>query len=108
MLGLTHLFPTATLLLAVLLGAPQLSAQGKCDSSSDDTLSPQTQFPPQALHVPSTGTPSCAKAQGLSPSLPGKEALLISEAEMLLLCSKKPASFQIPGWDSPSKKFSCS
>lgn len=106
-LGLTRPFPTASLLLSGLVAAPHLSAQLECNSSSDDVLRPQTQFPPQASHLPSTGTPSRGEAPGRSPALTRKEAFLVSEAETLLLCSKKPASFQDPGWVSPPKKFSC-
>lgn len=107
MLGLTHPFPTATLLLAVLVAAPYLSAQAKHDFSSDDVLGPQTQFPPPASPLPSIGTPSRGEARGLSPALMRKETFLVSGAETLLPCSKTPAGFQNPGWLSPSKKFSC-
>lgn len=66
--GSAHPPPAATLLLAVLLAAPHLSAQSKCDSSSDDVLRAQTKLSPRALHLPSTGTPSRGEAQGLHPS----------------------------------------
>lgn len=91
--------PCSTLPSVLPLAAPHLSAQGKPDSSSEDTVNPQAQSPPRVPHLFSTGTPSCGEVQGLSTYLTQRRHFWFLKQKC---CSKNPGSSQNSGWVSSS------